>query len=67
MDNVHDVANIAESAIEQLPDVGFKMKSNYLMGVAKVTDLLLMSLNIDRILSSVEFLDISTIESQFKV
>ena len=59
VDSVHDVANILDSDIEKLPDVGFKTTSAYLQGIAKVGTLMVMILNIDRILNSSEIVDIS--------
>ena len=59
VDSVHDVANIPDSDIEKLPDVGFKTKSAYLQGIAKVGTLMVMVLNIDRILNSSEVVEIA--------
>jgi purine-binding chemotaxis protein CheW len=61
VDQVHDVANIADTDIEKLPDVGFRAKSAYLAGIAKVGGLMVMVLNIDRILSTDEIVDLSGI------
>ncbi len=59
VDSVHDVANIPDSEVESLPDVGFKTKSAYLQGIAKVGKLMVMVLNIDRILNSNEVVEIA--------
>lgn len=59
VDSVHDVANIPDSEIEKLPDVGFKSKSSYLQGIAKVSNLMVMVLNIDRILNSSEVVELA--------
>jgi len=66
VDSVHDVANILDSDIEKLPDVGFKAKSTYLQGIAKVGALMVMILNIDRILNSADVVDISGIDLALK-
>ena len=59
VDSVHDVANISDDEIEKLPDVGFKTKSAYLQGIAKVAAAMVMVLNIDRILNTTEIVDIA--------
>ena len=61
VDSVHDVANISDDDIEKLPDVGFRAKSAYLQGIAKVATLMVMVLNIDRILSTDEIVDLTGI------
>jgi purine-binding chemotaxis protein CheW len=66
VDSVHDVANIPDSEVEKLPDVGFKAKSSYLQGIAKVGTLMVMILNIDRILTSDEIVDLTGIDLAMK-
>ncbi len=61
VDSVHDVANISDDEIERLPDVGFRTKSAYLQGIAKVGASMVMVLNIDRILNTTEIVDIAGI------
>jgi purine-binding chemotaxis protein CheW len=63
VDSVHDVATIADDQVEKLPDVGFKTKSAYLQGIAKVGTLMVMVLNIDRILNSTEVLDLTGLDA----
>lgn len=59
VDSVHDVANIPDSDIEKLPEVGFNSKSAYLLGIAKFANLMIMVLNIDRVLSSTEIVELA--------
>lgn len=68
VDAVQDVTDIPESNLEKTPDIGLRLKSQYLYGIAKVQDKMLMVLNMDRILSSDEVVDISTqVENNPKV
>jgi purine-binding chemotaxis protein CheW len=62
VDSVHDVANILDSQVEKLPEVGFRTKSAYLHGIAKVGSLMVMILNIDRILNSNEVVELSGVD-----
>jgi purine-binding chemotaxis protein CheW len=66
VDEVHDVANIPDTDIERTPDVGLKLKSNYLLGIAKVGQKMLMILNIDRILTTDEIVDLSALQETVK-
>lgn len=61
VDAVHDVVDIPDSQIEKVPDVGLKLKSAYLLGIAKTQDAMLMILNIDRILNSDEIVDMAAL------
>ncbi len=61
VDSVHDVANISDTDVEKLPDVGFRAKSAYLHGIAKVGTEMVMVLNIDRILTTDEIVNLSGI------
>ena len=60
VDSVQDVIDIDEENLEKTPDIGLKLKSQYLEGIAKVGDRMIMSLNMDRILTSDEIVDINT-------
>jgi purine-binding chemotaxis protein CheW len=62
VDSVHEVVPIPDNDVERLPEVGFQAKSAYLHGVAKVGPLMVMVLNIDRILSTNEIIDLSGAE-----
>jgi purine-binding chemotaxis protein CheW len=61
VDSVHDVMDIPETEIESTPDVGLKLKSGYLLGIAKSKEGMLMILNIDRILSTDEIVDLGAV------
>ena len=62
VDSVHEVANIADSEVEKLPDVGFRTKCTYLQGIAKVGGTMVMILDIDRVLNSEDVVDLSGID-----
>lgn len=66
VDSVHDVSNILDQDIESAPDVGLKLKTNYLLGIAKSERGMLMILNIDRVLTTDEIVDIGLIEQAVK-
>ena len=66
VDAVHEVVSIGEAEVEKLPDVGFQTKSTHLLGIAKVANQMVMLLNIDRILSTHEIVDLSGIELKAK-
>lgn len=54
VDAVQDVVDIKNDDLEKTPDIGLKLKSQYLEGIAKVGEKMIMILNMDRILSSEE-------------
>lgn len=64
VDSVSDVTDIPEEQVEKTPDIGLKLKSQYLLGIAKQNDQMLMILNMDRILTSEEVVDLSGVESR---
>jgi len=66
VDAVRDVADIPESEVEKAPDVGLKLKSDYLLGIAKANDGMLMVLNIDKILSTEEVVELGMAERAVK-
>jgi len=66
VDSVHDVAIIPDSDIEKLPDVGFKTKTTYLQGIAKVGEFMVMVLSIDQILNSSEIVEIAGVDLAVK-
>jgi purine-binding chemotaxis protein CheW len=63
VDAVQDVVDLPENAIDQVPDVGLKLKSGYLHGIAKSGGNMLMVLNIDKILSTEEIVDLNGLEA----
>jgi purine-binding chemotaxis protein CheW len=54
VDAVQDVVDILDDSMEKTPDIGLKLKSHYLEGIAKVSDKMIMILNMDKILTSDE-------------
>jgi purine-binding chemotaxis protein CheW len=66
VDAVHDVANIADAEIENAADVGLKLKNAYLLGIAKSERGMLMVLNIDRVLTTDEIVDLGLAEQAVK-
>jgi purine-binding chemotaxis protein CheW len=64
VDSVHDVVDISEDKLEKTPDIGLRLKSQYLYGIAQLNERMLMILNMDKILTSEEVVDLSTLESE---
>lgn len=54
VDAVQDVMDISAENMERTPDIGLRLKSQYLEGIAKVENKMIMILNMDRILTSEE-------------
>ncbi|OHD07426.1 MAG: chemotaxis protein CheW [Spirochaetes bacterium GWB1_36_13] len=52
VESVHDVTDINEETMEKAPEIGLKLKSQYLSGIAKIKDKMIMLLNMDRILTT---------------
>lgn len=52
VDGVEEVANIAGTDIEETPDFGAKIETDYILGMAKVKGAVKTLLNIDRVLSA---------------
>jgi purine-binding chemotaxis protein CheW len=63
VDAVSDVVDISDEDLEKTPQIGLKLKSYYLYGIAQIGDHMIMILNIDKILSSDEIIDMSQIEA----
>jgi len=61
VDAVHEVLAIGGEQIESLPDVGFRLKGAYLLGIAKDERGMLMLLDIDRVLQTEEIVDLQGI------
>ncbi len=64
VDAVQDVADIPDKDLEKTPDIGLRLKSQYLEGIAKVDDRMIMILNMDKILSSNEIVDINQVKEK---
>ena len=58
VDSVSDVVDISDENLEKTPDIGLKLKSQYLYGIAQVNDKMIMILNIDKILTSDEIVEL---------
>jgi purine-binding chemotaxis protein CheW len=52
VDGVEEVANITGADIEETPDFGAKLDTDYILGMAKVKGAVKTLLNIDRVLSA---------------
>jgi purine-binding chemotaxis protein CheW len=52
VDGVEEVTNIAAGDIEETPDFGAKIQTDYILGMAKIKGVVKALLNIDRILSA---------------
>ncbi len=61
VDTVRDVVSLAAGDIEKTPDVGLRLKSGYLLGIAKSAGAMLMILDIDKVLNSDEILDLQAV------
>lgn len=61
VDAVQDVVDIPDKDLEKTPDIGLKLKSQYLDGIAKVDSRMIMILNMDKILTSNEIVDITQV------
>jgi purine-binding chemotaxis protein CheW len=58
VDEVSDVFDLKDDQIEKTPDIGLKLRENYLTGIAQVGEKMMMILNITKILSSDEITNI---------
>jgi len=58
VDSVQEVIDIPEGSLEKSPEIGIKLKSHYLYGIARQDDKMIVIINIDRILDSEEMLTI---------
>ena len=54
VDNVEEVLNLAATDIEETPDFGTQVDTEYLLGMAKVKGVVKMLLDLDRVLGSDE-------------
>ena len=59
VDAVHEVVNIANEDLEDTPRLGLKMKSQYLLGIARMRDEMAMILNLDSIISADEIISLT--------
>ena len=66
MDKVKEVIRVEKSIIEPPPDLTTSVNANYITGVAKLQDRLLILLDLDKVLSSDEQEHLSEIEAESK-
>ncbi len=59
VDAVSDVIVVDKDNIDRPPEVGMRLKGSYLSGVAKISDKMIFILDIDKILSSEDILNIN--------
>jgi len=64
VDAVHEVVDLDDSSRESLPDMGFKLRSNYLLSIARVGPHMLMLLDMDKILQTHEVVDLQNLSSE---
>lgn len=64
VDAVHEVVDLDEGDHETLPDMGFRLRSSYLLSIAKVGTQMLMLLDIDKILQTQEVVDLQGLGSE---
>ena len=63
VDAVHEVLNIEQDDLDKAPKVGLKSKNNYMDGIVEAEGKMVMILNIDRIASTDEIVEISGISA----
>lgn len=63
VDSANDVIDIPAEKIEQPPEVVGKIESDYIRGVAKLDDRLLILLNLNKVLNAEELAAIANIEA----
>lgn len=63
VDSVHEVVDFSSSDIDDTPRIGLKLKTQYLSGVAKIRDKMAMILNLDRVISTDEIIELNMTSS----
>jgi len=64
VDKVLDVIDTNEEELEKTPDVGLKVKNQFLYGIAKHNDSMIMVLNIDKILTADEIINLDSVKKE---
>lgn len=59
VDAVHEVVDIAKDNLEDTPRLGLKMKTQYLLGIARMKEEMTMILNLDAIISADEIISLT--------
>ncbi len=57
VDSVSDVVDIDPKSIDNTPEMGFKLKSQYLTGIAKIKNDMVMIINMDKVIKSEEIIE----------
>lgn len=63
VDRVSEVSDIAETQVEDAPSFGSDVQTDYLLGIAKSTDRVRLLLDIERVLSSQEVVDLRAVRA----
>jgi purine-binding chemotaxis protein CheW len=64
VDGVQDVVDISSDDLETAPKIGLRLKSQYLSGIAKIGERMIMILNMDKILTSDEVVDMNQLSKE---
>ncbi|HOV12965.1 MAG TPA: chemotaxis protein CheW [Spirochaetota bacterium] len=57
VDSVSDVVDINSSEIDNTPEMGFKLKSQYLTGIAKLQNNMVMIIDMDKIIKTEDIIE----------
>ena len=63
VDRVSEVSDIAETQVEDAPSFGSDVQTDYLLGIAKSTDRVRLLLDIERVLSSQDIVDLRAVRA----
>lgn len=63
VDDVEEVINLAPDDIQETPDFGSKVDTNYLLGMAKIKGVVKTLLDFDRVVTEIPALDPTTLAS----
>lgn len=67
VDAVNDVVDIEYKTLEKTPDLGLNLKSQYLYGIAQIDENMIMVINIDRILTTEEIINLNNLNVNDKI
>lgn len=59
VDSVHEVVDFSAGDIDDTPRIGLKLKTQYLSGVAKIRENMAMILNLDKVISTDEIIELN--------
>jgi purine-binding chemotaxis protein CheW len=63
VDRVSEVSDIAESQVEDAPSFGSDVQTDFLLGIAKSTDRVRLLLDIERVLSTQDIVDLRAVRA----